>query len=433
MSYSSQRSAYSGQTSPTKRSSRSHHGSPRKTASNLTKEFPLVLLHCTLLPPTILPQSANYDDYLVSELLPQDYKKRWIALRDKVVGDIEVRTRGLLISHPREDYELLEERLLESLDLEKPRIRHSHYFHSEISGADSGFESGSLTEDEADLEMAADVKCPDCGRRLRADEVNRKWEIKVFAANGLMRAGAWSAAWQEMEKIDVEVKVWLPEEVQRDLEAKLAVLEASRDKMAQTDTHNDLQDPDIPSPREREIYGESGRFRSQAEIDGFEDEPGPPPQASTTATRPVPLERITQAQLVDPARHFRRDSRNFLVGVLSVLILCFALASREVPTEASAAQPTCGTMQVTEVLTTTITATSIAISTATVTASISAPTPATSSALDESGLPSQTSGKSLPQESLGIASTLPWLAVNESLQGTSTLNPTASEVQLLDS
>jgi len=235
----------------------------------LKKEFPLVLLHCTLLPPTILLHSTNYDDSLISELLPEEYKKRWIALRDKVVGDAEVRTRGILISHPREDYELLEERLLESLDLEKPRIRHNHYFPTDNSGADSGFESGSLSGDDADFDSSADIKCPDCGRRLRPDEVNRKWEIKVFAANGLMRAGAWDAAWQDMEKVDVEVKVWLPEEIQLDLEAKLALLEASREEMTPADTSDNLRDPENTSSREREVYGDPGRLRSQAEIDGF--------------------------------------------------------------------------------------------------------------------------------------------------------------------
>ena len=42
-----------------------------------------------------------------------------------------------------------------------------------------------------------------------------RWELRVYAANGLMTSGAWRRVWGEMERIDVEVgpKGWRGEKV----------------------------------------------------------------------------------------------------------------------------------------------------------------------------------------------------------------------------
>ncbi|KAI1608531.1 hypothetical protein EDD36DRAFT_102317 [Exophiala viscosa] len=368
MSSYSQRSLHSAHTSPTKRSSRSHRASSSKPSSNLRKEFPLVLLHCTLLPPTLLSQSTAHEDALIQELLPEEYKKRWITLHNKLVEDVEVRTRGILIPHPKEDYELLEERLLESLDLETPRIRHNHYYPSDANSADSGFESGSVTEEEVEIEGS---KCPDCGRRVPPDTDSRKWELKVFAANGLMRAGAWEAAWQEMEKVDVEVKVWLPEEVRRDLEAKLALIDTSApSELQDCDLNQEPYEPEIQNSRDREVYGDVNRHKSQSEIDGFAESPGQhpdPPQA--TPTKSVVEQDLTTLVLAC-IRRFRHDSKNLLIGFLSCLILFLALQGREtsVTGKASSYEPIPALS--TEVATTTIFSTAIDFSTSTVTVPI---------------------------------------------------------------
>lgn len=351
-------------TSATKRSSRSNRGSPQKVASNLKKEFPLVLLHCTLLPPTLLFQSTAHEDSLISELLPEEYKKRWIALQDKLVGDLEVRTRGVLIAHPREDYGLLEERLLESLDLEKPRIRHSHFFQTDSSSGDSGFESGSITEDETDGQSSDDVKCPDCGRRVPPDEINRKWEVKVFAANGLMRAGAWSAAWQEMEKVDVEVRVWLPDELRRDLEAQLALLAPEPEPEYLDDTNVLVE----PTPREREIYGDTGMGRSQAEMEEFGETPRTPLEPISVASCQLPPRQDMQPTLLAYARQYTQDWKNLLLGLLSLLVLFLALAGKGSSEIRGLALPDATPVKPTPALTT-FTTTSVELSTVTVTAS----------------------------------------------------------------
>ncbi|EXJ87384.1 hypothetical protein A1O3_04343 [Capronia epimyces CBS 606.96] len=372
----SHRTSYSPHASSNKRFTKSSQGSP-KPNSNLRTEFPLVLLHCTLLPPSLLLRSTAQDDALIAELLPEEFRERWVALQDKLVGDVEIQTRGILIAHPKEDYELLEERLLESLDLETPRIRHNHYFQADATGNDSGFESGSLTGDETDQECPHNVKCPDCGRRVATGEISRKWEIKVFAANGLMRAGAWAAAWHEMEKVDVEVKVWLPEKLQRELEAKLALIETSSPEVAPAGASPLLQSQNTQISREREIYGKSGRQDSPSEPDEFYDLRRPDILAGTAPSF-APTEPDLNMPYLGLARDFAHERKGLFVAVLSLMVLLFAWAGRQSAENQTHSPPAFPSAPFTEVSTTTVTTTSIAISTATVTATLNMETPCSS-------------------------------------------------------
>ncbi|EXJ61600.1 hypothetical protein A1O7_02028 [Cladophialophora yegresii CBS 114405] len=376
MSAYSQRSSYSAHTSPTKRLSRSHRSSPSKGGSNLKKEFPLVLLHCTLLPPNIRVQPGSVEDSLILDSLPEDYKHRWVALRNKL-ADAEISSRGVLIPHPREDLALLEERLLESLELEAPRIRHNHYFQSDGSVADSGFESAS-TEDETELDPSCEA-CPDCGRRLRAEEVNRKWEVKVFAANGLMRAGAWAAAWQEMEKVDVEIKVWLPDEVRQELEAKLVLMAAPQFETTELPSQEAHVEPGIDGLSEEDTKGQSRRSEAQGNTCAVEEEPVIRTEPMSSSLPPVTNEQNVWARLGSHARELTGDRRNVLVGVLSFLVLFFALARPEQRSQGSSG-PTLAfeTADMPKVLTsiTTVTTTSVAVTTALVTVPTASATPA---------------------------------------------------------
>ncbi|KIW19299.1 hypothetical protein PV08_03593 [Exophiala spinifera] len=367
MSSYSARSSYSTPSSPAKRTTRSNRSSPQKTTSSLRKEFPLVLLHCTMLPPTLLSQAMAHEDSLICELLPEEYQKRWHHLRDKLVEDVEIKTRGILIAHPRDDYELLEERLLESLDLERPRIRHNHYFPHDSTGTDSGFESGSTTSDDNDDNGPNDTKCPDCGRKLRADETPRKWEVKVFAANGLLKAGAWGAAWQEMEKVDVEVRVWLPEDIRRDLEAKIALIDA-----IPGGSESNAGQSEVPTARDREVYGASGRSRSQSEIDGFFEQPAPTtmPEPRPPVPQAVPDPDDLGKLMVAAVQKFSHERRNLLVMILSGLLLLFAMRPRTSPEGQRPGLYDPSSAYMAETLTTTVTTTRIAVATATATATV---------------------------------------------------------------
>ncbi|KAL2432649.1 hypothetical protein ABEF95_014319 [Exophiala dermatitidis] len=374
----SRRTSFSPMISASKRSVKSSRGTPIKLLnSNLRTEFPLVLLHCTLLPPTLLPQSTTDEDFLIAEFLPELYRKRFETLRDKLVVDVEVRTRGILIPHPKEDYELLEERLLESLQLEKPRIRHSHYFNADADNTDSGFESGSLTEDDGD-ERCPHSTCPDCGQSVVAAEINPRWDIKVFAANGLMRAGAWAAAWQEMEKVDVEIRVWLPGDLRRELEAKLAVVRGSVSEEPTVQLPTGDHGQNDQDAREREVYGEAGRQSSLADFEDFDRT-----KESTATAAIVPEAAPAMADLGEVvsryARRFLHDSRNVLVLLLALIITFLAFAGKKSQVNQSPSPLAFPPSQLPQVVTTTVITTSIAVSTATVTASLISEVPCVAS------------------------------------------------------
>lgn len=278
LSFFSQRSSGSAPNSPVRRVNRSNHSSPQKSnKTKLRKEFPLVLLHCTLLPPALALRAPQLNDGILEAIIPQPYNRRWKALQEKVVRNTEVKARGVLIPHPRDEYELLEEKLLESLELERPRLQDGHFTITEDgNGAtDSGFESASSSDQFEDgvKTMQSDA-CPDCGKNISNDiEVQRKWDIKVYAANGLLKSSAWSAAWQEMEKVDVEVGVWMPEDVRREVDSRIEVL-LEQDKADRRNRRRDRRQAD--DERLREIYGSdiakpenAPPNRTQDEIDGL--------------------------------------------------------------------------------------------------------------------------------------------------------------------
>ncbi len=390
MSSYSQRSAYSAQTSPTKRSSRSYRSSPSKGGSNLKKEFPLVLLHCTLLPPKITLKPGSVEDSLILESLPDEYKQRWTALRNKL-ADAEISNRGVLISHPREDMALLEERILESLELEKPRIRHDHYFQSDGGTVDSGFESAG-TEDDNEENGSCDIKCPDCGSHLRSDNFKRKWEVKVFAANGLMRAGAWAAAWQEMEKVDVEINVWMQEDIRQELDAKLTLLVGLPQETTENESSGASPDPAIL--REREIYGEFG-------TNAADEDPIHRAEPANSGHSPVTVNQDAWAHIIHQAREFSRDKRNLLLGVLSCLVLWFAMTgSRQQGLGTLSTTLASQTAHKAEVQTTTITSTSTEVSTALVTASVIETTPVMMSSSQQKGNLAITTAETLVEQPL---------------------------------
>lgn len=300
----------------------------------IKKEYPLVLLHCTLLSPS-LPVAglvAHPDrKKILSEVLPSVYWKRWKLLEEKIGSGI-LRDRGVLISHPEDMYDLLEERLLESLELQVPRLDHGHFLgrdETESDREDRLAKEDSSTEDEGD-------ECPDCGGRVLRHNTTRKWEVKVFAANGMMRAGAWAAAWKEMEKVDVEVSVWLPSHVRAELE----------ERVAEDSSHIDngfgqplLQEPGniISGPPNLTLTPAPQKAGSGSHATQHRDRS---PSPVTTRHRPQdnktcesnarkPSEEIDlQTLLVNYIRVLANDRRNIAIVFLSVLVVFVAINSR---------------------------------------------------------------------------------------------------------
>ncbi|GIK04816.1 hypothetical protein Aspvir_008912 [Aspergillus viridinutans] len=302
------------------------------------KEFPLVLLHCTLLPPSLpVPGLIGYPDQkILREVLPPEYWRRWKLLEEKV-GSGVLRDRGVLISHPEDMYDLLEERLLESLELQRPRLHHGHFVGHEDTASEKGDQSA--TEDSATDDEQGE-ECPDCGGRFPRHDSSRKWEIKVFAANGLMRAGAWAAAWKEMEKVDVEVGLWLPSEIRRELEKRLLDNDPSSSDFR-------LQVPQLREPATSigaELYDQSSRTNTPTplihEPSLFVPEesarPSSPASGITVSAKapamppptysPRSVDEIDlQTLLINYIRVLASDRRNVTIVLLSVLAVYLAL------------------------------------------------------------------------------------------------------------
>ena len=303
--------------------------SPSKMSPKKAKrEYPLVLLHITLLPIPVL-----YSPAAMQSVLPGYILENWKLLQEKATDT--VLERGILIPHPKEDYDLLEERLLESLELRLPRILKCGHFHldpdeeADVAGSDA---------DDAGSDTDADL-CDDCGRRIRDGRFGsgtgrRRWDIKLYAANGLMRSGAWAAAWREMERVDVEILPWMDEDMRRELELRREEEGRLMPGPAPEDDFHDL--PRAPSTmddaRMREIYGHD----AQPYIDGLHDEGPVQTSAENRASSPTPRRQRPRQQHAEiPLQILLRnyiclaaqDRRNIVIFLLSILVLFFSLGS----------------------------------------------------------------------------------------------------------
>ncbi|KAH9872281.1 hypothetical protein IAQ61_005116 [Plenodomus lingam] len=219
--------------------------SPRPLVS--APQAPLVLLHVT-----ILPMQMPYPHDVMAKVMPEWLVDNYKILEEKL-QDIILMRRGLLIPHPGDEYDLLEERILESLELKTPRILKCGHFvppdddsdkeddddaaslADDTTGRGSRMSGGTLTS-ERNMHSMDDGTCTDCHRELKkpgkgVGAGSRKFDIKVYAANGLMRAAAWGACWGDMERCDVEISPWMPDEVRKGLEKRvLEEQEASKRK-----------------------------------------------------------------------------------------------------------------------------------------------------------------------------------------------------------
>lgn len=232
----------------------SHHREPHAEVQQSPRppptpqqHLPLVLLHVT-----ILPMQIPYSHDLMIKVMPEWLVENYRVLAEKL-EDIVLMRRGLLIPHPREEYDVLEETILESLELKTPRLLKCGHFvppEGDTEGQDDSEEeeSGSVTDDGTGRgsrmsggtitveeegewkDQAAEYDnaslCTDCHRQVKrpgkgVGSGTKRWDIKIYAANGLMRAGAWSAAWREMERCDVEISPWIPEEVRKAMERRV--------------------------------------------------------------------------------------------------------------------------------------------------------------------------------------------------------------------
>ncbi|KAM0263769.1 hypothetical protein ACHAQJ_001085 [Trichoderma viride] len=205
--------------------------SPKKTPPRFKKnDPPLVLLHVTLLP---LRWSWGdvLDDAKTSELSDgiKTLRESWRELQD-TIGDT-IQDRGVLLPHPQNDFEVMEERLLEALELPFKRrariLECGHYLgpSNEMPFADErDSEDDDAFDDDGSIRPTAAEKkethwCSTCHCEIPVDALGagKIYRVKVYASNGLMRAGAWEACWKEMERVDIELEPMMDSKLQDEL------------------------------------------------------------------------------------------------------------------------------------------------------------------------------------------------------------------------
>ncbi|TKA67338.1 hypothetical protein B0A49_08752 [Cryomyces minteri] len=301
----------------TPRSTRSHsvikQPRPLPRTQSTRKEHPLVLLHVTLLP-ILSPYSMSS----MQAVLPPHIIDNYNVLRAKTSDT--VLQRGILIPHPRAEYELLEERLLESLELRVPRILKCGHFHRPSTSPygpgsacgddddDSDTLHESCSEDghiDTDTDADPDL-CATCNGRVKdgrhgTGAGTKRWELRIYAANGLMRAGAWAAAWSEMERVDVEIGPWIPEELRRELDERRAeedeeagrAMELER-QLAREERRREERDREraregaaVPSTWTRSLAASLERAASPSPVYTAPRAPSPP-QTQAAPPRPPP-------------------------------------------------------------------------------------------------------------------------------------------------
>ncbi|KAM5444961.1 hypothetical protein MferCBS31731_000417 [Microsporum ferrugineum] len=314
---SSRMSDISFRSSPMSPDQRSYHTSPPQ-AIQPSKEYALVLLHCTLLPPSfplsLPPGSPLPSKELLREILPDAYWTRWKLLEEKIGTTGILRDRGILISHPQEAYDLLEERLLETLSLTRPRLAYGHFIGGDDTDEDED-EQTTDDDDENNDEKGGCVKkkCQDCGQRVvnNRDGLEKKWEVRVYAANGLMGQGAWAAAWKEMEKVDVEVGLCLPAKLKNELEQRLVQEQAlRRERMTEDAISVENSHPTTKAP-----VNPPGRPQSQ--IDGLYE----PPREKAAVK--VPIRKGERPALTTAPTQYSRDDINLLKALYNYIrIVC---------------------------------------------------------------------------------------------------------------
>lgn len=284
------------------------HSSKNRTPTRFKakKENPLVLLHVT-----VLPLQWPYSHLLLSPELPSsldNLKDNWGLLQEKL-GDT-VLERGVLLPHPQDSYEVLEERLLEALELPvRPRaliLKCGHYMgplETETPSSDD--------EDNGYMRKNGNQRkwCDICQRGVRlenGEERGRKrFRVKIYASNGLMHAGAWAAAWKEMERVDVEIGPWVGPDEHIELE-KLS--KAQRESPVQEDKDDGFVDEDSINDHGHEHIADEHEQDHQPR-DLLEQNP----QHDDLLRQPYNTEDEHQHQLSDEAKvHVDEEVRNML-------------------------------------------------------------------------------------------------------------------------
>ncbi|KFY13899.1 hypothetical protein V492_02985 [Pseudogymnoascus sp. VKM F-4246] len=369
-------SVFSGSPTSRKRITSSRSGTPNKLQSSLTKhrtptrfkakeEHPLVLLHVTVLP--LHWQHAHIMDTAPPDVLSKELlavRESWKLLQEKL-GDT-VFERGVLLPHPQDSYETLEERLCAALELPmRPRAKIlacGHYVGPSTSFSDSELSSSDSSDSEDLDSVVSSTKslwCDICCRDVRFGKYDalpgrqkKSFKVKLFASNGLMGAGAWAACWREMERVDVEITPWVEATAAKEIneltetvmnhqtqneehfeEVPHSIMEepmpSVKVEAPEEESHVDFEDiarSERDAMRLREIYGEQP---SSAPEPVPQPQHDPHPQHERASSR-RPTARHQQDEsfvtlLVAAAKVLVQDKKNVMIFLLSLVVLMLAI------------------------------------------------------------------------------------------------------------
>jgi len=343
------------------------HTSKNRTPTRfkVKKEYPLVLLHAT-----VLPLQWPYSHLMSSPELPENLqrvKESWRLLQQKL-GDA-VLERGILLPHPQDSYEVLEERLLEALELPcRPRaliLKCGHYMGPhDIETPSSDEEGGDYWGRDNETRRRW---CDICRREVKledgGDAQGKRFTIKTYASNGLMRAGAWAAVWKEMERVDVEIEPYIEPSQHTEME-KLAtvtrhatpveeehredgfvdeevLVENEHDHEHEHEIEHEPQPEHVESAPEEHIDENQQRRMDEAELNKIleeermreiyghneaivEEQERPQPSRRSSSRASVNEDSLPEL-LLAAFKVAMRDKKNVAIAVLSVLVLMLAL------------------------------------------------------------------------------------------------------------
>ncbi|KAK5696940.1 hypothetical protein LTR17_024170 [Elasticomyces elasticus] len=309
----------------------------------------------------------------VQDLLPERVRADVQLLRSKVTETMLA--RGVLIPHPREEYELLEERLLETMELKDERVTKCGHFRGDSArdsvlsassdegeGSDSGLGS-SVEGSVADADVCSTCSCVIKTSKSGVSSGKGRWSIRVYAANGLMRASAWAAAWNEMESVDVEILPWVDEETRKLLHERSE--RDARDEALQ-EFEDDARQLEVRQTHlEKQKYSEVAQTESicPPKVDRTWDEGSKLSNATASSnlkgSQPNDLPRVYSPSqiplsvlLKNYAILLARDPRNVAIFFLGLLALWFVVGRSMPKTSVYSSSPTDAALELPSILAT---------------------------------------------------------------------------------
>ncbi|KAK4175312.1 hypothetical protein QBC36DRAFT_26141 [Triangularia setosa] len=308
--------------SPTVQVQYSPKGRTTPSRFKVRTEAPLVLLHVTLLPLRwVWGETLNGLDLVNGKAIDEGglpyeaseemktLRDSWRELQDRL-GDT-VLERGILLPHPQNDFEVLEERLLEALELPFKRrariLECGHYLGPANVTADDEEESetGYSRSSEENRHW-----CKQCKTEIRYERLgsSKIYRVKVYASNGLMKSGAWEACWREMERVDCEVELILSPAMQHELE-KVAVFQLEQEEQRQRDLLLDAEAA-AKSGLAPEPQADAQQSRPASALHGSRPSSGLHVEVHPSTPEPPmePFDRVTSPEFLQPPSSSRPRS-----------------------------------------------------------------------------------------------------------------------------